>query len=285
MLKYKSVIIVLITFLAGCIQVSGQEYSWEAVQMDGDMTGCVSPSKDNVPEALGTFKGGKYIAPDGTVYKRNSIVARTARAVLEAQPAMARVKDVIGHSTRAMSATYPESALSNWFIDLLMRKTESLSGKEVHIGITNFGGIRVDMPEGDIILDDMLSMFPFKNQLAYVEHTGKQIRTILEQMAADRFQVLGGVRVVADGGKLVSVEIDGEPLDDEKTYGMATISFLLDGGDGLSLAENAKSVTVYDDVPIIDAVLEHIASETAAGRSIEYETDGRVLVKDFKLKK
>ena len=274
-----------VAFLAFGAGLWAQEYSWEAVEMDGSMTGCVSPSKDNVSEALGTFKGGRYIAPDGKVYKRNSIVARTARVVMAAQPEMARVKDVIGYSTRAMSATYPESALSNWFIDILMRKTEQLSGKKVHIGITNFGGIRVDMPHGDIILDDMLSMFPFKNYLAYVEHTGKQIRTILEGMAADRFQVLGGVKVVADGGKLVSVEIDGEPLDDEKVYGMATISFLLTGGDGLSLEDNALSVTVYEDVPIIDAVLEHVNAETAAGRPIEYTVDGRVTVKDYKKKK
>ena len=274
-----------VAFLAFGAGLWAQEYSWEAVEMDGGMTGCVSPSKDNVSEALGTFKGGRYIAPDGKVYKRNSIVTKTARVVMAAQPRMARVKDVIGYSTRAMSATYPESALSNWFIDILMRKTEQLSGKKVHIGITNFGGIRVDMPQGDIILDDMLSMFPFKNYLAYVEHTGKQIRTILEGMAADRFQVLGGVKVVADGGKLVSVEIDGEPLDDEKVYGMATISFLLTGGDGLSLEENALSVTVYEDVPIIDAVLEHVNAETAAGRPIEYTVDGRVIVKDYKKKK
>ena len=253
--------------------------------MDGSRTGCVSPSKDNVAEAVGTFKGRKYVAPDGTVFKARSAAAKTARIVLDAQPEMARVKDVIGYSTEAMSAQYPESALSNWFIDILMKKTEALAGKKVHIGITNFGGIRIDMPQGDIILDDMLSMFPFKNYLAYVEHTGKQIREILETMAAGRFQVLGGVRVVAEDGKLVSVEIDGEPLDDEKTYGLATISFLLGGGDGLALEQDAVSVTVFEDVAIIDAVLEHVNAETAAGRPIEYKTDGRVVVKDNKRRK
>ena len=257
----------------------GQEYEWRAVPMDGSRTGCVSPSKDNVAEAVGTFKGRKYIAPDGTVYKARSAAAKTARIVLDAQPKMARVKDVIGYSTEAMSAQYPESALSDWFIDILMKKTEGLAGKKVHIGVTNFGGIRIDMPQGDIILDDMLSMFPFKNYLAYVEHTGKQIRNILESMAADRFQVLGGVRVVAEDGKLVSVEIDGEPLDDEKVYGLATISFLLGGGDGLALDRDAVSVTVFEDVAIIDAVLEHVNAETAAGRPIEYKADGRVVVK------
>jgi 2',3'-cyclic-nucleotide 2'-phosphodiesterase (5'-nucleotidase family) len=136
------------------------------------------------------------------------------------------------------------------------------------------------MPQGDIILDDMLSMFPFKNQLVYVEHTGKQIRNILEQMAEGRFQVLGGVRVVAENGKLVSAEIGGEPLQDDKVYGLATISFLLSGGDGLTLEQNALSITVFDNVDIIDAVLEYVNAETAAGRPITYETDGRVVVKD-----
>ena len=263
------------------VSVFAQEYKWQNDALDGSRTGCTSPSKDNVTEALGTFKGGKYVAPNGKTYKKNSIVAKTAKVVLDAQPAMARVKDVVGYSTEAMSARYPESALSNWFIDLLMARTEVLAGKKVYLGVANFGGIRVDMPKGDIILDDMLSMFPFKNQLAYVELTGKQVRTMLETMAAGRFQVLGGVRVVAEDGKLVSAEVAGEPIDDDKVYGVATISFLLTGGDGLALGENALNVKVFEDEDIIDAVLAFVNAETAAGRPIEYKADGRVTVKDM----
>jgi 2',3'-cyclic-nucleotide 2'-phosphodiesterase (5'-nucleotidase family) len=273
---------ILFYILLTAVSSVAQEYTWKYDPVDGDMTGCVAPSKDNVNETVGVIKGGKYHAPNGKVFGRNSVVTKTAKVVLDAQPKMARVKEVIGYSTRAMYATYPESELSNWFIDLLTDKVERLAGKKVHMGITNFGGIRVDMPQGEVLLDDMLSMFPFKNYLVYVEHTGKQIRTILEEMAASRFEVLSGVRVVAEGGKLLSVEIDGEPLEDDKVYGLATISFLLEGGDNLSLSKNALSVTIYEDVPIIDAVLEHIKAETEAGRPIEYEKDGRVVIKDYK---
>ena len=264
------------------VSASAQEYDWRHVQMDGSRTGCISPSKDNVEEALGRFKGGKYIAPDGTVHRRNSATAKTARIVLAAQTKMARVKNVIAYSTEEMVVSYPESSLTNWFVDILMAKVEKLAGKKVDVGVANFGGIRIDMPEGDIILDDMLSMFPFRNTLVYVEHTGKQIREFLELMASRRFEVLGGVKVVAEGGRLVSVEIDGEPLDDEKIYGLATISFLLKGGDGLSLDKNAVNIRKFDDVQIIDAVLEHVRAEAAAGRPIEYKKDGRVVVKDLK---
>lgn len=263
------------------ICAAGQDYNWKHVQMDGSRTGCISPSKDNVEEAVGTFRGCRYVAPDGKTYPKRSIVGKTAAIVLDAQPAMARVKDVIGYSTKAMESGYPESPLSNWFVDLLMEQVEKHAGKKVDIGITNFGGIRIDMPQGDIILDDMLSMFPFKNQITYVEHKGSQIRKILETMAAGRFQVLGGVRVVADGGKLVSAEIGGEPIDDDKIYGLATISFLLGGGDGLALEQNAVSVTVFEDINVIDAVLDHVNALTAAGKPVEYQTDGRVIVKNM----
>lgn len=283
MIMKKLAVIVAVALAA--LQAQAQEYRWKHSLMDGSRTGCEAPAKDNADEALGTFKGGRYIAPNGKTYRKNSIVGRTARIVKDAQPAMARVKDVIGYSTNAMDVSYPESALSDWFVDIVMAKTEKLAGKKVDIGIVNFGGIRIDMPQGDIILDDMLSMFPFKNQLVYVEHTGKQIRTILEKMAADRFQVLGGVRVVAEGGKLLSAEIGGEPIDDEKVYGLATITFLLEGGDGLTLAENALSVTAFEDEDIIDAVLEFVYAETAAGRPIEYQTDGRVVIKDYRKKR
>lgn len=275
----KTILTAAVALITLC--AAGQDYEWKHVQMDGSRTGCVSPSKDNVDEAVGTFRGCRYVAPNGKTYPKRSIVGKTAAIVLDAQPAMARVKDVIGYSTKAMEAGYPESPLSNWFVDLLMEQVEKHAGKKVDLGITNFGGIRIDMPQGDIILDDMLSMFPFKNQLTYIEHKGSQIREILETMAAGRFQVLGGVRVVADGGKLVSAEIGGEPIDDDKVYGLATISFLLGGGDGLALDQNALSITVFEDVNVIDAVLEHVNALTAAGKPVEYEADGRVIVKNM----
>ncbi|MDE5732126.1 MAG: 5'-nucleotidase C-terminal domain-containing protein [Bacteroidales bacterium] len=276
----KNILLNAAVFLAlACTGAGAQEYSWTSVAMDGSRTGCTAPAKDNVAAALGKYHGCRYVSPSGKAYKRGSAVAKTAKIVIDAQPGMARVKEVIAYSPKAMEVVYPEGPLSNWFIDILMAKTEKLSGRKVDIGVGNFGGIRVNMPQGDVMLDDMVSMFPFKNQLVYVEHKGSELRSIIEKMAATRFQVLGGVRVIAKDGKVVCLEIGGEPLDDDKTYGMATISFLLNGGDNLMLGNNALYIEKYD-VDIIDAVLEHVSAETAAGRPIVSESDGRVVILD-----
>ena len=255
-----------------------QEYSWSSSVVDGHMTGCTTPSKDNVREAIGFFKGKTYVAPNGRQFASTSSTAKVARIVLDAQPKMARVKDVIAYSPEAMTKKGLESVLGNWVIDLLMSQGEKIFGKKIDIGVTNRGGIRVDMPEGDVILDDMLSMFPFKNQLVYLEHKGSTIRSILEGMIPYNIQVIGGLRIVVEDDKLVSVTVGGEPLDDDKVYGVVTISVLLHGGDNLRMADDALTV-VSSDVNVIDAVLDHVHAETAAGRPITYSLDNRVIIR------
>ena len=251
--------------------------SWTISSMDGSRTGATSPSADNVEQTLGVVRNGNYEAPNGRCFPKGSATAKVASHLIGVQPKMSAVKAVIGHSTREMVAYAPQSELSNWFIDTIMEGVEQLSGKKVDFGVGNFGGIRTSMPEGQVILDDLMSMFPFKNQVVYLELQGREIRSILESMLQRRLQVLGGCKLVVDGGKLVSVELAGAPLDDERWYSVATISFLLDGGDNLYMARNSRNLVSYD-VDIIDIMLDKVKSLTEAGQPIEYHTDDRIVV-------
>ena len=189
--------------------------SWTRKPVDGRMTGVVSAGPDNVAEAMGYIDRGRYHSPSGRVYGRKSSVTRAATLMIGAQESMREVKQVIAFSSEEMVKDGPESALSNWFIDALMESVSEISGRKVDIGFTNFGGIRVDMPKGDVLLDDILSMFPFRNNLCYLELRGRDVRAILEQMASSGWQVIGGVRCVSSrDGRLLSAEVGGEPLDD-----------------------------------------------------------------------
>lgn len=244
-------------------------YKWKRTQINASRTGVSCPSAENAAEALGTVSGRTF---------HGGTVPEVARLVIEAQPVMSPVKKVVGHSPEAMKVEYPESALSNLFADKMMEAVEKVSGRHVDVGIVNFGGIRVDMPEGDILVDDIMSMFPFKNNIVYVALKGSRLKEILDGMAAGNFQALGGIRVVAEDGKIVSAEVGGEPIEDDRVYGLATITFLLHGGDDLFLGEGVEEVTEYP-VDIYDAMMDWITSETAAGRDIAYRKDGRVVIR------
>ena len=255
---------VIILALSSC----GQTYRWEKAAMDSSRTGCTAATADNVKSALGQMnEDGSYLSPSGVLFPEESATAKVASIVLHAQPHMADVKKVIAQSEEYMPNELKENRLSNWFVDIIMNKVSSLSGKKIDVGICNFGGIRVGMPEGDVMLDDIKSMFPFKNYLVYLELTGKQLRDIFEKMALGKFQAIGGVRIDVADGKIVKAEIGGKPIDDDRLYSVATISFLLKGGDGLYLSEGAANLKNYD-VAIVDAVLEYDGALTAQAKSI-----------------
>ena len=251
--------------------------SWSLASMKAQRSGVVACNASNVDQALGTINDSVYTAPNGRTFTPETSTYNVAKALIAAQPKMADLKTVIGYSPREMVRSRPECELSDWFIDELMRAAALKSGKKVDIGITNFGGIRVDMPVGDVLKDDIVSMFPFKNNLCYVELAGKDVRALLEQFAATGWQVVGGARCVVRNGKLESAEIDGKPIDDNRIYGVATISFLLNGGDNIFVARNAKKLEIYPEY-IIDVMLPYVLRTTAEGKAIEYKTDGRIQI-------
>lgn len=255
----------------------GYTYTWENFDVDGHRTGVTAPSASNVKEALGTVEGGVYTAPNGAVFPDGCTPA-VAGNMLDVQPRMADLKSVLGYAPRAMEKHRPESELSNWFVDNLMADTERLTGRHVDVGIANFGGIRCDIPQGDVLKDDIVSMFPFRNYLCHVTLKGEDLQVIFDRFAEKSPQVLGGVKFVVTNHRIDTLLVGGKPIDPEKLYGVATIDFLLDGGDGLYIARNAKDV-VITDVKIMDSMIPYIQGLTAAGKPLEYHTDGRVVVK------
>ena len=49
-------LMMLVALVAIMTEAHSQEYEWKHIAMDGSRTGCISPSKDNVAEALGVFE-------------------------------------------------------------------------------------------------------------------------------------------------------------------------------------------------------------------------------------
>ena len=179
----KSLLAAAAILAAASSYAQGPVISWSTDPIDGHRTGVTASTADNVEEAMGYVKGRTYYAPNGKKFRKGT-VRKVASLMLGAQPAMADVKKVVGYSTRVMVRKKPECELYDWFIDELMRATADSTGKKIDIGISNRGGIRIDMPAGEILCDDIQSMFPFKNNLCYVALHGRDVRAILDQMAA-----------------------------------------------------------------------------------------------------
>ena len=253
-----------------------QEITWKKHPVEGHRTGVTQGAADKVVESMGKVKKFKsYYSPNGERHKKKTSTRKTAKHLIKAQGAMSSVKEVIGQSAKAMTKQRPECALTNWFIDQVMEKTSELTGKHVDIGFANFGGVRTDMPEGDIFRDDIMSMFPFKNTLYYFTMKGENVKKLLKDMASRNAEIVGGIRAEFKDKEVVSATINGEPIEDEKVYGVATIDFLMEGSGWFRFGKYAID-REDTKVLVMDAMLQHVEEQTKLGKKIEYKSDGRI---------
>jgi len=171
-----------------------------------------------------------------------------------------------------------ESPLGNWTADAL------LAAFDADLAIQNAGGLRADLPAGEIRLEHVQAMMPFDNRTHVVEMTGEQVRRLLRigssgqhgqlQVAGARFSFdpsrergsdLDGDGAVAQWERdrlCDDVTIGGAPLDGERTYRVVTSDFLLSGGDHLGPA--FEGAAVVQEGPLLRDVYAEAAAGAAA---------------------
>jgi 2',3'-cyclic-nucleotide 2'-phosphodiesterase (5'-nucleotidase family) len=161
--------------------------------------------------------------------------------------------------------------------------------------ITNGGGIRGGAlrPAGSVLTaGDVRAELPFDNVAVLLEVTGAELGAALEHglgglpRLEGRFPQVSGLVVRFDparpaGGRLVSVEIGGRPLDPAATYRLATNDYLAEGGDGYAaLAEARRLVDERGGELVSSLVAERIRAAgeiapVAEGRLVAVTTGGR----------
>jgi len=254
---------------------------WKTVAMDGSRTGVVPVNAENVDTALGSFDGDAYVAPNGMRFT-DGTAPEVASLLMEVQPKMARLKQVVGHSVRMMDNLRDQADLpiGNMVADALRAKGSDYFGVPMDFAIINYGGIRIPMPEGPVLLDDIEAMFPFKNYMCYAKVRGSNLQRLLVQLSkTPAFQAVSGCRVKVKDHELVEAEIGGQPIDPKKVYHVTTIDFLLSGGDQIAIGALAEDV-VLSPVLVKDVMLEYIQGLEAAGQVIDVQKDGRVIMED-----
>ncbi|MCP4572979.1 MAG: bifunctional metallophosphatase/5'-nucleotidase [bacterium] len=104
----------------------------------------------------------------------------------------------------------------------------------------NMGGLRADMPGGDITAGDIFAVLPFGNELVEVRMDGRMVRRVIERKLRGRSGgiCVGGVQVTFDQlrpdyDRVVDLKINGEPWDPDRIYKVIVTSFLMEGNSGL----------------------------------------------------
>ena len=139
---------------------------------------------------------------------------------------------VVGHIAHDMTRHRPESKLSNLLCDILVWGGKQFEEQPV-FAVYNMGGIRSNLAKGKVTVGDVNDMAPFENKICFLTLKGDKVLELFQQIAHRGGEGLShAVRmVITKDGKLKSVTLNGEPVDPEKCYRVATLDYLAEGND------------------------------------------------------
>ena len=155
------------------------------------------------------------------------------------------------------------------------------------VAVMNGGGIRGNqlVPAGPLSKKDINALLPFLNVVVMLEVPGKVLKEVLERSVGAYPREFGGFLQVSGvsftfdparpaGQRIVRVLVNGELLDPERRYTLATNSYTAAGGDGYAMLATAKPLVFPQDGPgLVETLYDAI---TRAG-VISPATEGRIV--------
>ncbi|MSU00219.1 5'-nucleotidase C-terminal domain-containing protein [Tissierella pigra] len=169
-----------------------------------------------------------------------------------------------------------ESNLGNLLTDAMLHVSDA------DVAITNGGGIRASIEEGDIKLEHIHTVFPFSNYPVVIEVTGKALVEALEfgndsyPEVAGKYPHVAGMTYKIDpnkevGSRITDLLVNGEKIDLDKKYKVVTNDFMAVGGDGYTMFAGAPVLAQYG---LLSEVIAEYITELG---EVAPEVEGRVI--------
>lgn len=172
----------------------------------------------------------------------------------------------------------PESTLGNLIADLLLERTLTELPDSIlpDVCLINIGGLRVDLPQGDITINKVFELMPFENELDVLELSPKKMQEMLKYLREKGGQPFSGMtlKIISNG---YECQINGEPLDENRTYYIVTSDYLADGGDKMNFFKKPLS-RIQTGIKIRDAILDHFRIVGLADKPLSSVIDGRLVI-------
>lgn len=184
-------------------------------------------------------------------------------------------------------------SLGNFVTNGIWQEASRKLGKPVDLAVTNGGGLRKSViSEGELRERDIFELLPFENALVAVDLTGAQVLDLLRVVVSHR-DAQAGARIKYRTGankqpelETVRLLVDGQEkeIDPAAVYSVVSIDYLMNRrsskpsateGD-YSILRAGKNINPIG-LTIRDAIINYVKSETAAGREIRPNLDGRFI--------
>ena len=193
-------------------------------------TGQCIAARDAVGSAQVARYSGRIVSPDAGV---DEIAVRATQRASE----LKSEKLGVYLETPITRAGRSNSAIGHLFTDIVL---DAVGGDVVIHNVV--GGIRADLPQGDLIYGSVYEMYPFDNIVVQLDLTGAELRQIIESevFKPGRRAGLSGMRVFAacddEALRVTMIRRDGSEIEDHEMLSVMTTDFLATGGDDIFTA-------------------------------------------------
>lgn len=142
----------------------------------------------------------------------------------------------------------------------------------INIVLLNKGGLRVNLPKGEIKTSNLFELMPFENELVVCKIKGKNIiegsRILIDKKAA-----FLGMKLKGKNEKY-ELEINNLPIHQDSVYTILTSDYLANGGDNFSFLKNSTDLK-FLNLKIRDALIEYCKILTSQNKTLKPYTDDR----------
>jgi len=188
--------------------------------------------------------------------------------------------EVIGTAERdfpSENVRNQETELGNLVADSMLWYTRNLN---TDFALQNGGGIRADLPAGQITKKRIYEILPFDNTVVVLKMKGHQVLRLFDYMATipsgrGAFpQVSEGMGFTINHAaqQIENVSVRGKPIDPARIYSVATNSYLAGGGDGYRIF--LEALDRYETSAFQrDALIEYIVK---VKKRLTPELEGRI---------
>ena len=187
----------------------------------------------------------------------------------------ASMNEIIGEATAQLVKGKPESPLGNMAAEALLQEVNQWLDTPIDMALTNNGGLRTPIPQGPISVGKMYELMPFENLIAVLELNAVQVDSLAQQIARLGGEPIAGFTFTIDSTtrSARNILVNGQPLDENRTYRLVTSDYLANGGGGMPALWNPLGR--QDGTMLLrDAFVEYVREK----KIIEPMLDGRIRV-------